>query len=295
VSERHERLDGLRALLAADPPTECVVDFVGHQRSGAVGILTLSRPEQLNALSLGAWRRIREVATATAADSSLRALVIRGAGQRAFSAGADIAEFPSTRMTARDASVYNSAIADALSAVAAVPVPVVAMIDGLAVGGGLELSAVCDVRLASEGSRFGIPIGRLGVTLGLVEASALTRLIGSSELKYLLFSGRLIDTERALRTGLVQVVVRREQLVDELLDLLASVTTSSLPAILAAKAVADASVRPLGVGDADRLSRLTAEIYEGADLAEGVAAFTERRTPDFPSQQAHHFTPEVHR
>jgi enoyl-CoA hydratase len=294
VSTRQEHPSGVRELLETDPPTPCVADFVAYQRVGGIAVLTLARPEQLNALSLGAWRRIREVATAATADESLRALVLRGAGGRAFSAGADIAEFPSTRMTARDASLYNSAIADALSAMAAVPVPVVAMINGLAVGGGLELSAVCDIRIASVGSRFGIPIGRLGVTLGLVEASALTRLIGAAELKYLLFTGRLIDAEHALRIGLLQAVVPQAGLVDELLDLLAAVTTSSLPAILAAKAVSDLSMRSLGAADADVLSRLTVDIYEGADLAEGVAAFTEHRTPDFPSQRDSHITPEVH-
>lgn len=275
----------LRDVLAADPGPDEVTDSVGYQRCGAVAVVTLARPEQHNALDLAAWRRIGRLAGELRDDDGLRAVVIRGAGGRAFGAGADIAEFPRTRMTARAALHYNKSVAAALDAVAAVPVPVLALIDGLAVGGALELSAACDLRIASERSRFGIPIGRLGVTLGLTEARALARLIGGAELKYLLFSGRLVDTERARRTGLIQSVVPSDRLVDEALDLLAAITTGSLPTLRAAKAVTDMTTRPLTPADTEELARIAVEVYDGPDLAEGVAAFTEGRAPVFPSRR----------
>jgi len=290
---RHEHLDGLRALLSTDPPPESVVDFVSYQRTGSVGILTLARPEQHNALNLAAWLRIGSLAADLGRDEQLRALVIRGAGGRAFCAGADIGEFPAKRMTARSAIHYSEAVAGALAAVAALSVPVLALIDGLAVGGGLELSAACDLRIASSTSRFGIPIGRLGVTLGIAEATALSRLIGPSELKYLLFSGRLINAHHALRIGLVQSVVPAEGLLDEVLDLLAAISAASVPTLLAAKAVADMTTRQLSAEDTEFIARMAVEVYDGPDLAEGVAAFGEQRAPEFPSQSGHVLTPEM--
>lgn len=283
MSSKH--LTELQAVLASPPAPDCVTDSIGSQRAGSVAVLTLARPDQLNALSLAAWRQIAELAVHLAADGRLRAVVVRGAGSRAFGAGADIAEFPATRMTARDAASYNEAVARALAALAAIPVPVLGLIDGLAVGGGLELSAACDLRIASDRSRFGIPIGRVGVSLGLTEGTALTRLIGPAELRYLLYSGRLIDAERALRIGLLQSMVPAEELLDEALDLIAAITTASLPTLSAAKEVVDMTLRPLTASDTERLARIAIEVYDGPDLAEGVAAFVERREPRFPSQQ----------
>jgi enoyl-CoA hydratase len=279
----------LADVLSADPPPEAVVDHVGLERVGPVAVLTLARPEQLNAMSLAGWRRIADAADGWRRDEALRAVVLRGAGDRAFGAGADIKEFPSVRMTASQAVHYNESVARALETLAAVPVPVVAAIDGLAVGGGLELSAAADVRLATDRSRFGLPIGRLGVTLGYTEASALTRLIGPSALKYLLFSGEIVDAAHAGSIGLVQRVVAADQLLPTLLRFLDSVTRASLPTLVAGKAVADMTMRPLTAHDTEVLSRIAVEVYSGPDLAEGVAAFLDGRSPQFPSQQ--HRTP----
>ncbi|GAB7007943.1 enoyl-CoA hydratase/isomerase family protein [Nocardioides sp. AN3] len=292
MSTRHDP-NGLRDLLRTDPPAESVVDFIGYQRAGRIAVLTLARPDRHNALNLAAWRRLGELAASLSADEELRAVVIRGAGTRAFSAGADIDEFPTQRMTARTAARYGDAIASALTAVAAMPVPVLAVIDGLAVGGGLELSAACDLRIASEVSRFGIPIGRLGVTLGLAETTALSQLVGPSELKYLLFSGRLIDAVHALRIGLVQSVVPADVLLDEVLDLVAAIMTASVPTLRAAKAVTAMTTRNLTADDTQLLARIAVEVYDGPDLAEGVAAFNEGRSPEFPSQTMHVLTTEV--
>jgi enoyl-CoA hydratase len=250
-------------------------------------VLTLARPERHNVISRDGWRRIAAGASAFASDRTLRAVLVRGAGAEAFGAGADIKEFPLTRMTARDAADYNDAVSGAIGAVCAIPVPVIAVIDGLAVGGGLELSAACDLRIATARSRFGLPIGRLGVTLGLTEAAALARLIGTAELKYLIVSGRLVDAARALRTGLVQQVVDdRSALVEEVVDLVAAIVAASQPTLLAAKAVVDMTTRPLTATDTERLARIAVEVYDGPDLDEGVAAFAERRPPQFPSQRA---------
>lgn len=281
----------LSGRLGQDPAVGDVEAYIGVERVGRIGILTLARPDQHNVINLAGWHRIAETATTWAADDEVRLVLIRGAGQRAFGTGADIKEFRDVRMTAPHAVEYNEAVAHALSAVAALTIPVVALIDGLAVGGGLELSAAADIRIATARSRFGLPIGRLGVTLGYTEAAALTRLIGPAALKYLLITGEFLDASTAFSIGLVQRVVEPEELVEVALKVAGNVLQSSLPTLLAGKAVADMTMRPLTAADTELLARITVEVYAGPDLAEGVSAFLDGRPPVFPSQAP---TSEVH-
>jgi enoyl-CoA hydratase len=279
-------MTALEALLRRDPAPDQVTDRIAGERAGDVAVVTLARPEAHNALSLAAWRRLTGVFGALAATDGLRAVVVRGAGERAFSAGADIAEFPTVRTSAAAALDYNEAVAAALRAVGATPVPVIAMVHGLAVGGGCELAAACDVRIAAADARFGVPIGRLGVTLGHVEADALARLIGPAGLKYLLFSGRLLPADEALRLGLVQRIVARADLVAETVDLVEAIRSASAVTMRAAKAVADMCGRPLDAHDTERLTRLAVEAYDGDDLKEGVAAFLAGRPPVFAGERS---------
>jgi enoyl-CoA hydratase len=184
-------------------------------------------------------------------------------------------------MSADAADRYNRAISSALEAVMAFELPTVAMVQGLAVGGGCELAAACDLRVAAADARFGIPIGRLGVTLGLTEARAIVRLIGPARLKDLLFTGRLVDAAEALAIGLVDRVVPVEDLTVATAEIVSSIASSAQTTIRAGKLVADAAVRPLSSEDEATFARLTRDAYDGADLKEGVAAFLERRPPRF--------------
>lgn len=281
------RMDGgmsLSRALAQDPPADVVDGFVGLQVIDHVGVITLARPEQHNVLSLASWKRIVEAAHELSERPDVQAVILRGAGEKVLGTGADIKEFPTTRMTPAAAADYNEWIAKALRAVADIPKPVIAMIQGLAVGGGLELSATCDLRIAAREARMGIPIGKLGVTLGYTEASALVSLMGASNLKYLLYSSELITAEDALRMGLVQRVVDRDQLIDVVCDLVDKILAASEPTIFAAKKVVDMVGRPMTAADTELLAQITIATYAGADLAEGVAAFSERRSPNFPSR-----------
>jgi len=267
--------------LGAEPVPDEVVDCVALRRCGPMAVVTLSRPASHNALGFRSWLRLAEVFEELAADRALRAVVVRGAGERAFSAGANIEEFPELRTSAGTALDYNRAISAALEGVMAFELPVVAMVRGLAVGGGCELAAACDLRIAAADARFGIPIGRLGVTLGPAEARALMRLIGPARLKDLVFTGRLVDASEALAMGLVDRVVPVEELPAATAEIVSAIVSSAPTTIRATKLVAELSGRPLSPHDADRLARLTIEAYDGADLKEGVAAFLERRAPRF--------------
>jgi enoyl-CoA hydratase len=278
---------GIRLLLDSDPPDEDVIDRVAVQRHGSVAVVTLSHSAARNALNLAGWRRLRFVFTELSSDCSLRAVVLRGAGEAAFAAGADITEFPQTRMTAAQASHYNESISSALQSLTTIPVPVIASVAGVAAGGGAELCAACDVRIASESARFGIPIGRLGVILGHTEALVVARLIGPAALKYLLFSGEFITAAEALRLGFVQKVVAVGDLAATTAELVGQICRQSPTTMRASKAVADMVGRALTGADADLLARLSVQAYEGEDLKRGVAAFIAGREPVFDAADGH--------
>lgn len=272
---------GVRRLMLGQPPAEAVIDRVALQRYQGVAVVTLSHPQALNALNLSSWRRLNLLLDELAGDSDLRVIVLRGAGDRAFAAGADIMEFPDTRMTAADAAAYNGSLARCLRALAAVPVPVIAAVRGLAVGGGCELSAACDVRIATDDARFGIPLGKLGVILGLTEAETVARLIGPAGLKYLMFSGELINVDTAMRWGLVQKVVASTDLADAVARLVGQICRQSAVTMRASKVVANMHGRALTAADTDALIRFGVDAYEGDDLREGVRAFSQGRPPNF--------------
>lgn len=281
---------GLSALLEGATPGECIEGMIGLEMAGlgpgrAAAVVTLSRPAQHNALSLAGWLRLREVFSNLAGERTLRAVVIRGAGDRAFSAGADISEFPDKRLTPEDADTYNTAIAAALRAVQDLPVPVIAMVDGLAVGGGCELAAACDIRIASRESRFGIPIGRLGVTLGLTETRAVAAAMGRANLMYLVASGRLLDAAQAASAGFVQRVVDRDSLRAEVLSLVENIAASSEVTIRATKVTAALSTDPATGDDHPALRAFHEQAYGGPDLKEGVAAFLAGRPPEFTAER----------
>jgi enoyl-CoA hydratase len=262
-----------------------VEHYIGLSRAtSGVALITLSRPDKRNPLSLRSWIRLAEVFRSLAAEPGLRVVVVRGAGDEAFGAGADIAEFPQNRMTGPNAVTYNEAIARALRAIREIPVPVIAMVRGLAVGGGCELAAACDVRICADDARFGLPIGRLGVTLGYTEARALVDLIGRANLKRLLFEGDLVDAREAMRLGLVQVCVPPNELALRVAAMIDAILGSAPVTIRAAKLVADMCDRELTARDTEALIRLTVEAYEGPDLREGVKAFLERRAPHFANE-----------
>ena len=248
---------------------------------GGIAAVTLDRPEVHNALNLAMWKRLRSVFQALSMMRGLRVAIIRGAGIRAFSAGADITEFRTTRVGSQAADVYNDAIAAALEAIRDAPLPVIAMIGGLAVGGGCEVATVCDLRIASERAKFGIPIMRLGVTLGRVEAAALVSLVGPAHAKDLLLTGRLIDADEALRIGLVNRVVPAAALEQVTWDTARRMSTGAPLATTANKLTINGLVYGLSAAEEARLRQLTVDIYDGADLAEGIAAFEERRDPTF--------------
>lgn len=176
-------------------------------RDGSIATVTLNNPDKLNALNKSMWERLGAVMREVSADAALRCVIVRGAGDKAFAAGADIAEFARERANAKQAKRYGALIHDTMQAVAKCRHPVVAMIKGACVGGGLEIAAMCDIRICGASSRFGVPIKNLGLTMGYGELQGVLALVGRAVVLEILLEGRVFDAQEALQKRLVNRVV----------------------------------------------------------------------------------------
>ncbi len=180
-------------------------------RDAAVATVVLNNPDKLNALNFAMWMRLGEVMRELDADDGVRCIVLRGAGNKAFAAGADISEFETTRRNASVAKEYGDKIEGTMRAVAECRHPTLAMIHGACVGGGLEIASQCDLRICGESSRFGIPINKLGLVVGYGEMAALVDLVGRATALEILLEGRVFGAAEAKEKGLVSRVVADEQ------------------------------------------------------------------------------------
>jgi enoyl-CoA hydratase/carnithine racemase len=248
-------------------------------RSCDIATLTLNRPERLNALDLACWRALAAALEAAARTEELRCLVLRGAGGKAFAAGADLAEFQRERASPAAAEAYGAVMNRALAALRDCPVPTVALIEGVCAGAGLEIAILCDLRIAGSGSRFGVPIQKVGVVMPFPEIAYLVELVGHAVAREILLEGRMFDAAEAKEKGLLTRVVADEAVERE--------------ALAAARRIADGA--PLSHRYHKKLIRrsldprpLTAEdLAEGfavcasQDYAEGIRAFLGKRRPVF--------------
>ena len=186
------------------------------ERDGVVATVALSHPGKLNALTVSMWQELARVMDALSADDALRCIVLRGAGNEAFAAGADIAEFASARDDAEQGRRYHREyVHGALKAVGECRHPTVAMIHGPCVGGGLELACMCDLRISGESGRFGVPISRLGFAIAYDELAAVLPLTGRAVALEILVEGRVWDAREALDKGLLTRVVPDAKLEEE--------------------------------------------------------------------------------
>lgn len=185
------------------------------EREEDIATVVLNRPEKLNALTKPMWQQLGQVMRALSADDSLRCIVVRGAGDKSFAPGNDISEFKDSRSNSKDAKEYGKVHHEALEAIYECRHPMVALIQGICVGGGLEIAALCDLRICGTSSRFGIPINRLGLCLGLREMQGLYALIGKAATLEILLEGRVFDAREALEKHLVTRVVEDDQVEQE--------------------------------------------------------------------------------
>ena len=183
------------------------------EREDRVATVTLNNPSKLNAMNLDMWRGMGDAFAQLSADDSLRCIVLRGAGEKAFSAGADIEEFPRTRLSAARAREDAQTTHAAMQAVATSRHPTVALIQGACVGGGLEIASMCDLRICGASSTFGVPVNRLGLVMSYGELSGLVALAGSAVALEIVLEGRVFDAQEALAKRLVNRIAADAEVV----------------------------------------------------------------------------------
>lgn len=247
-----------------------------HPDSGTV-TFTIDRPDQHNALTEAMWRHLAEEVTRHSADESVKVLVFRGAGERAFSAGADIKEFQSKAAEPGWINAYTDAVGAAEEAIAAAPQPTIAMIRGHCVGGGCAIAVACDIRLTAEESRFAVPVAKMGLVYSLSATRRLIELVGPADAKYLLFSARSISAGDAYEMGLVNRVVPAEHLIDETYSLAAAIASGSAHTIRSAKQITKRVLMGQQEDDADT-TELQAASSSSAHYQNAVASFRGNRT-----------------
>jgi enoyl-CoA hydratase/carnithine racemase len=248
--------------------------------TGQIATVTLESAGKLNAISESMWQMLARTFVAFTETPDLRAVVVRGAGHN-FAAGADIDEFERVRGDAVSGRRYHlETIANALEAIAACPVPVLAAIEGVCVGGGLEVAVNCDLRIASDNARLGAPVGRIGFPLALPELGPLLRLVGPGVAAELLLEGRLLDAREAVARGLVTRAVPADRFEQEVRDSLMLIAAGSPRAARENKR----NIRRLAVSGGRYTEHQLDESFgflESEDYREGTAAFIAKRPPRF--------------
>jgi len=248
-------------------------------RRGAIAVLTLDRPRRLNALSADLRQALIDRVRALDADASVRAVVLRGAGVRAFASGGDISEL--AHMDAAAARANFDAFEACFLAIERSRLPFIAAIRGFALGGGCELAAACDLRIAAEDARFGVPIGRLGHTLDLASARRLVRMIGESRVKTMVWTDQIVDAAEALRIGLVDWVVPVAELEAFALAIAGKIAEKAPLSVAGSKAVVSHVIEHSVAVSGEDIGLHAAPLFESADFKEGVRAFLEKRKPVF--------------
>lgn len=253
-------------------------EFVRLERSDGIGTIRLDRPP-MNAINAQVREELQAAATEAGQDETIRAVIVYG-GEKVFAAGADIKEM--VRATREEMRPWAAALSETLTTLASLPVPVVAAINGYALGGGCEVALACDWRVASAEAKLGQPEISIGVIPGAGGTQRLTRLVGPARAKDLVFSGRLVDAAEALAIGLVdQVVPAGESVYDAAVALVQRYVDGPRRAISAAKQAIDEGLDlPLERGLALE-NRLFVELFGTEDQIEGMTAFIEKRRPRF--------------
>jgi enoyl-CoA hydratase len=254
-------------------------DLIVVTREGPIATVILNRPDKLNALTKPMWRALGERIDALSADDALRCVIVRGAGEKAFSPGNDIAEFATERANKAQAIEYGHVMHATLRALAGCRHPLVAQIHGICVGGGLEIAALCDLRICGTSSRFGAPIKNLGLVMAYPEMLPLVRLAGPDVALEILLEGRIFDAQEAKEKRLVTRVVPDDQVAAETLATALRIADGS-PLVARwhkrfARRIADA--RPITAEEYDECF----DCFDTDDFRIGYAAFLAKRKPLF--------------
>jgi enoyl-CoA hydratase/carnithine racemase len=255
---------------------------------GGVATVTLDRPNRYNALGSRIVEELGEVLTAIESSGRIRAVILTGAGERAFCSGVDLKE--RAEMDADERWAHNRALGAFAERLARLQLPTIAAINGLAFGGGLEITLACDFRIAAEGAKFALPEVGIGIVPGAGGTQRLPRLVGPTRAKELILTGRRVDAQTALTMGLVSKIVSPGSLMDEARTLAEEMCANSPLALAYAKAAVDLALEtPIEQGLRYETAAIRATL-SSEDYGIGLSAFAQKRKPSFPPLTARRIT-----
>jgi enoyl-CoA hydratase len=260
------------------PPSSGRIELL---RDGPVATIVLDHPERRNAVSVSMWRGLGAACAELKDDPEVRAVIVRGSGETAFVSGADISEFRTVRSGADAERSYGEVSGRGFAAVAALPQPVIALIHGFCIGGGVALSLACDLRYAADDARFAIPAARLGLGYGTGGLQLLIDVVGPSRAKEIFFTARRYGAREALELGLVNRVFPKADLDGAVAEIAAGIGSNAPLTIRAVKSAVREILRDPGQRD---MAKVQAEIdacFDSEDYKEGVRAFLEKRPARF--------------
>ena len=251
------------------------------EKDGALGWIIFNQPEKRNAVSQEMWQAMAEYVEEIEKDDAIRVVILRGAGDH-FVSGADISQFKDRRKNAADEAEYRRISGRGNDALTRLQKPLLAMINGVCIGGGVGIAITTDLRIAADNARFGIPAARLGLGYHYKGMEKLMNLIGPAHTKELFFTARTDFTaEEALRWGLVNQVVPKAQLETFTRDYAQKIARNAPLTIKSAKNTVEQLLKPSPERDFALLDKLMADCFNSEDYQEGVKAFGEKRRPEF--------------
>jgi len=248
-------------------------------KDDGVGLVTFNQPEKRNAMSLEMWTGLGEILDEFAEDSSVRVVVLTGAGNKAFVSGADISQFEKNRSNADAQQEYERQAGVGRAKYANFPKPVIARIRGFCLGGGLAIAMQADLRIASADSQFGIPAAKLSIAYAPDSVKRLIDLVGPAHARMILYTGRRIDGAEAERIGLINKMVGEEALNDEVLEIARTIAENAPLSVAASKLTINEMLKDESQRDMAAIKRMSETCFNSADYKEGRTAFMEKRAP----------------
>jgi len=270
---------------------ESITDRVGSKeyadgkmlaaKDDGVGLIIFNQPAKRNAMSVDMWEGLGAILDEFQEDSSIRVVIITGAGHKAFVSGADISQFEKQRSNADAQVEYDRLTSAGRAKLAEFPKPVIARIRGFCLGGGLGIALQADLRIAAQDSEFGIPAAKLGIAYGFDMVRKLVDLVGPAHARMILYTGTRFDAVEAQRIGLINRMVPDTELSDAVIDIARTIADNAPLSVAASKVSVANAVMDAAERDMEQMKRMMAACFDSADYREGRTAFMEKRSPRF--------------
>jgi len=256
-------------------------DKIKLHREGMIGWLIFNNPSRHNAMSLEMWQGLGDGLLEYGKDPDVRVVILTGQGDTSFISGADISEFESKRNSSLQKTSYDETMGRANQLLSTFKKPLISLIRGYCIGGGLATALHTDIRFATPKSRFGIPASKLGIGYGVAGLAKLATVVGSANARDIIFSARLVDSEEAKNMGLINFVVAEDRILQDTINYALTIANNAPLTIAAAKATIDSWETLLPSQKASEIEVLIDACFDSEDYQEGLAAFADKRKPVF--------------